>query len=426
MATLAGGGTLAVLMFYEVRHDVFMPGMTSVGHYQIELACNECHTPFMGVKQDSCLKCHEKELNEAQDSHPEKKFRDPRNADRVAKLDARYCITCHQEHVPDRTHVMGVTLPTDYCYHCHQTIAEERPSHEGMGFNTCATAGCHNFHDNRALYEDFLLKHADQPDLVQPARIPSIVRQISEGGFLAKQDADVPTEIEVDDIVYQQWENDIHAQAGINCMDCHSQTRGGEWIADPDHTVCKQCHEYQTEGFLAGRHGMRLAQDMSPMQPHMARLPFKETAMHKTMDCNACHSAHDYNTQTAAVHACLTCHDDQHSLAFVDSPHYKTWFDARTTENIESGVSCATCHMPRTETAIAGEKSIAVQHNQNDNLRPNEKMIRSVCLHCHGLGFSIDALADPALILNNFTGKPSIQIDSIEMAVKRDQELSKN
>ena len=32
-----------------------------------------------------------------------------------------------------------------------------------MGFETCASAGCHNFHDNRALYEDFLIKHANTP-----------------------------------------------------------------------------------------------------------------------------------------------------------------------------------------------------------------------------------------------------------------------
>ena len=38
-------------------------------------------------------------------------------------------------------------------------------------------------------------------------------------------------------------------------------------------------------------------------------------------------------------------------------------------------------------------KRTLVQHNQNDGLQPNEKMIRPVCMSCHGLGFSIDALA---------------------------------
>jgi hypothetical protein len=43
-------------------------------------------------------------------------------------------------------------------------------------------------------------------------------------------------------------------------------------------------------------------------------------------------------------------------------------------------------------------------------------MIRPVCMNCHGLGFSIDALADPALINNNFSGQPSIHIESMDMA----------
>ena len=55
--------------------------------------------------------------------------------------------------------------------HCHLDIAEDRPSHEGMGFETCASAGCHNFHDNRGLYEDFLLKHLHEADVLPQPRV---------------------------------------------------------------------------------------------------------------------------------------------------------------------------------------------------------------------------------------------------------------
>ena len=65
-------------------------------------------------------------------------------------------------------------------------------------------------------------------------------------------------------------------------------------------------------------------------------------------------------------------------------------------------------------------KRVLVQHNQNDNLRPNEKMIRSSCMQCHGLGFAIDSLADPELLKQNFNGKTHHHIKSIEMAVERD------
>ncbi|MEO1544245.1 MAG: NrfA- nitrite reduction protein, partial [Pseudomonadota bacterium] len=62
---------------------------------------------------------------------------------------------------------------------------------------------------------------------------------------------------------------------------------------------------------------------------------------------------------------------------------------------------------------------LVVNHNQNFNLRPNEKMIRSVCMDCHGLGFSINALADPEAIKSNFSKRPSVHIESIDWVTKR-------
>jgi hypothetical protein len=68
----------------------------------------------------------------------------------------------------------------------------------------------------------------------------------------------------------------------------------------------------------------------------------------------------------------------------------------------------------------------SVTHNQNDNLRPNEKMVRGVCGHCHGLPFTLDALADPALVAGNFKGRPSVHIESIEWAQRRTKERGRN
>ena len=64
---------------------------------------------------------------------------------------------------------------------------------------------------------------------------------------------------------------------------------------------------------------------------------------------------------------------------------------------------------------------VVVEHNQNLNLRPNEKMIRGVCLNCQGLAFSIDALADRELVSNAFAGKPRVRIESVEMALIRER-----
>ena len=139
---------------YSITSDdqtVFLPGNTSHGHYQIEIKCDTCHgSSFSGKEelQKSCVKCHGKELKTSDDKHPKAKFTNPRNADRTAKLDARYCITCHVEHKPEITSDMLVTVPQDFCVHCHLDVAEDRPSHSGMAFDSCASSGCHNFHDN--------------------------------------------------------------------------------------------------------------------------------------------------------------------------------------------------------------------------------------------------------------------------------------
>src|SRR5690606_21708410 len=124
----------------------------------------------------------------------------------------------------------------------------------------------------------------------------------------------------------------------------------------------------------------------------------------------------------AAADACLGCHADRHSLAYRSSKHFELWQKELSGElPAGSGVSCATCHMPRIEHRDPefDIKRVLVQHNQNDTLRPNEKMLRPVCLACHGLQFSIDALADATLIERNFNGTPSAQIRSLEMARER-------
>ena len=425
LLTVSVGGYLTFSLFTDQNKGIFLPGETSHGHYQIEKRCEACHTPMMGVKQDACLQCHAEELKVANDTHPEQKFADPRNADRVAILDARKCVTCHIEHEPDMTHPMGVTLPKDYCFRCHADIGTERPSHKDMEFDTCASAGCHNFHDNRALYEDFLSKHLDEPDILDEATVPepnvAQIRQLLEGITsepLRAAEQDAPIEVNFDATLLHAWERTTHAQTGINCQDCHTQN--GIWKNELTHEACRTCHSDEVDGFLGGRHGMRIAQALSPMMPSSARLSMKSDAHDKNLTCVSCHSAHRFDRQYAAVDACLSCHNDIHSLAYTESPHFALW-EAEINGNgaVGSGVSCATCHLPREVHKQYNIEKIVVQHNQNDNLRPNEKMIRSVCMNCHGLGFSIDALADTTLIENNFNGTPSQHIRSLDMVKQR-------
>ncbi|MGP0090056.1 MAG: cytochrome c3 family protein [Xanthobacteraceae bacterium] len=438
-----------VVILYGGNRAPLLIGRTTDGHYQIELACDACHTSAFGggeLLQQACLKCHGAALKAENDSHPKSKFTDPRNADRVAVLDAQYCVTCHQEHRPGVTHAMGVTLPNDFCFLCHYDVADDRPSHKGLQFTTCASAGCHHFHDNRALYSDFLVKHQGEKDQLdaQVVVLADWLKQkegrIDAPRVLLAADADAPSGYRTEAAV-AAWSTDVHARAGVNCKGCHAtKAEPAAWIAAPGLDSCKGCHADQARTFIEGKHGMRLREGMlatrdgplglfhktalPPMRPTDARLPMKPAAAATTLGCNTCHSAHVYDIKKAQAEACALCHDDGHTKAYFTSPHYDLFLKEQAGELPKGGgVSCATCHMPvvaaRNED---GERIFFVTHDQNDNLRPNEKMVRGVCGYCHGLQFTLDALADPALAARNFKGHSTVHIESIEWAQRRVRE----
>jgi hypothetical protein len=403
------------------RRSVFAPADASAGHHQIEGACEACHTgPFSGTEelQQACLRCHAAELARARDSHPKSKFSDPRNAQYLEILDARYCVTCHREHQPAATLAMGVTLPADHCYQCHSEIGEERATHRGLPFSGCNATGCHGFHDNRALYEDFLIAHLDEPAQIEGASLPVRPLASAYAKQLRAQQHDAPRSLPGARQAVASWAASAHARAGVNCSDCHGQ--GGEWRARPGHAACQECHRGEVAGFLAGRHGMRLDAGLEPMRPALARLPMKASAAQRSLGCASCHGAHDFDTRAAAVDGCLECHDDAHSRAYGDSPHAELWrAESRGELAPGRGVSCASCHLPR---RLRPDESVGADHNQSGNLHRREEMARVVCNSCHGLRFAFEALADSGLARRNFAGRPARSIESFAWVASRLQE----
>ncbi len=398
---------------------VYLPGKTSDGHYQIEMACNQCHTPFGGVSNDACVKCHGPAL-EAADSHAKSKFDDPRNAPQLAKIDATKCVTCHAEHWPAGTNSEGSSVPADFCIECHADVGKERPSHAGQSFFSCSDIGCHNYHDNRSLWEDYLKLHLGEPSLLPNARVPQrgVTLPPNPPNALTPKDADTPPTVAVSAVLVNEWAASVHAKGGVNCTGCHGGI-GSPWVKSPAMLVCERCHSDQGHGIRQGRHGMRLAVDLSPMTPGAARLPMKPDVRDKQIGCSSCHTAHAYDARQAAAASCLNCHDDEHSRAYERSPHFRTWVaEVSGKAPVGSGVSCATCHLPRHKDPANGR--VVVDHNQNGNLRPRDKMIRDVCENCHGAGFSINALADPQLVRQNFTGSPLKVGPTMEWVEKRE------
>ena len=472
LGTIAATATVAVWMLAAGPRGVFLPGETTAGHHQIELACESCHRapPFAGsvdaaaALNDACLDCHADELRDAKDSHAAKLFRGPRMARYRRALDARHCTACHVEHHPEITWPGAVTVATDFCVACHsegeQDVRASRPSHAGAAFENCASAGCHNYHDNRALYEDFLLAHADEPWLlVTPERMTALASDSepraddvgAESGPAKSPNAPAAALAgpEADD-----WARSAHAAAQVRCAACHAPTVpedataaavDGNWIAVPDTAPCVACHVPQATTFAQGRHGMRahplaaparnvpmwlanagfgvahLAEWLADAPPPTAmtvaeaRPPMRPDAADRTVNCVSCHGPHAVDVRRAAAQACASCHDDAHSRAYFSSPHHDLWQRELAGGPAGTGVSCATCHMEQRKRRGKVETS----HDQNALLRPNEKMIRPVCMHCHGLGFAIDALADEALVAANFRGQPSAHVPSIDWALRR-------
>lgn len=408
----AGAMLLLAVALTGMRQSLFLSGPLSAGHHQIAAQCEACHvSPFggAGLIQDACVDCHEAQLKRVDDSHPRSKFLDPRNAALLEKVDARYCVTCHVEHEPRRTRAMGVTLPGDFCSFCHRDIGRERPSHAGLDFASCATAGCHNFHDNRYLHADFLVRHLDEARLLaQPLPAPALTRAATAAALdAAGQDGGRHASPET----VAAWAKSAHAAGGVNCRDCHVP-ESGRWVAKPGRAVCADCHARQVGDFGKGMHGMRLAAGLAAMRPELARLPMHPEAAGKTLTCNRCHAAHAYDTRHAAAEACLGCHADRHSLAWKDSPHARPAAGAAAAERPVA--DCAACHMPRRQDRVQGVREVFVQHNQSANLQPVEAMLEGVCLRCHGTGFALDALADAALVERNFNGSPDVHVESLD------------
>jgi formate-dependent nitrite reductase cytochrome c552 subunit len=188
------------------------------------------------------------------------------------------------------------------------------------------------------------------------------------------------------------------------------------WTDRPGIEGCRDCHGREVAGWLRGKHGMRVAAELTAMRPELARSAMRKIAHGRELGCTSCHGAHAFDRRRAAVEACLECHDDPHSLAYLDSSHYDRWKLEKTGTGGEgSGVSCATCHLPRVRAMNSDRPGVAVEHNQNAALRPIETMVRPVCQKCHGLGFSLAAMAEPGLARKNFRRAPQARARSLEM-----------
>lgn len=214
--------------------------------------------------------------------------------------------------------------------------------------------------------------------------------------------------------ITQQWEQSVHALADVNCSTCHEDSKTKTLVVRPNHESCQSCHQQQVDTFLIGKHGIRTAEGLSPLTPKMAHLPMKDSAFDTSMGCNTCHDVHQLDTFKASVDSCLQCHNDAHSLNYGDSKHGSQFAaSVRLPRPSPDLVTCATCHLPR--TVNENTNSVFVNHNNTYNLLPRDRMVKEVCMNCHGLEYSYNSIFDDDLIEGNFHHPPQQDLETLKL-----------
>lgn len=212
--------------------------------------------------------------------------------------------------------------------------------------------------------------------------------------------------------IEQQWQTSAHALAEVNCSSCHQNQETKKFVAKPTQESCRTCHETSVDTFLLGKHGIRTLEGLSPLTPAMAHLPMQQDALNKQMNCNTCHNVHRVDTYQAAVDSCLTCHSDNHSLNYQNSPHGKIVQQVGTLPRPNADlVTCATCHLPR---EVSGD-TVLVNHNNTYTLKPRDRMVKEVCMNCHGVEHAYNSIFDDELVEANFARPPNQKLPTFQL-----------
>lgn len=223
--------------------------------------------------------------------------------------------------------------------------------------------------------------------------------------------------------IEQQWQTSAHALAEVNCSSCHQNEETKKFVAKPTEESCKSCHESSVDTFLLGKHGIRTLEGLSALTPAMAHLPMQDSSLDKQMNCNTCHNVHTVNTYEASVDSCLTCHRDNHSLNYKSSPHGTIFRDIGTLPRPnQDAVTCATCHLPR---EVSGDK-VLVNHNNTYTLKPGDRMVKEVCMNCHGLEHAYNSIFDDELVEANFARPPTQKLPTFQLVRDLEKKRSRS
>ncbi len=410
------------------KNELYVPAKVAHSHHQIAGDCVSCHTPFANRTDNKCITCHENIYTEDSVSHKPVSFERNMHQDLLKKVDVTQCESCHRVHHNENDNLTTLVDASQYCLTCHNEIVTNKEHHHaGMKKEACSE--CHNYHDNTIAIASFVHQNRRGNKIKSDVNVleRNFLKQYKQVSIYAVRELgieknDAPRSLKFDDSILVDWQMSKHASAGVNCSFCHLNNKTDQWLEKPDYNVCDNCHPRETDEYLLSTHGIRIKQNLPSFQVKDARLAMQKDASKKKLTCNSCHSDHRFNTELTVLETCLDCHNDEHSLAYKNSLHFKTLNDSREDhKKALSGVSCATCHFPRESIEVGKQLYTHVQHNVNRDSNKIKKFARTVCLQCHSLKFSLNSLNDKAVLKSNFSEQPAYSRIPIMRFVKRNR-----
>ena len=182
-----------------LRHtELLSPGPLGGQHADAEgLTCASCHTGFVGVEEQSCMRCHERIQDHQQ-----------------VMADERGCMDCHLEHRGgDALRLADTTI----CVSCHSSLSE-----------TQAAAG--KFADQITEFSKDHPEFAVYVDSERRVRLDTREARSSDPGGLKGFD--------------HFWHMEkLPKHLRRSCTDCHRQDEAGEIVPIDFEVSCRECHQ---------------------------------------------------------------------------------------------------------------------------------------------------------------------------------------
>jgi len=134
-SALFGCDAPVVQKAWDSTQKLAEPGPLDPAHQNLDLECNDCHSPLRGVEAEACIACHalNGSLVERQTT--------------VFHAQARTCADCHIEHIPS----VNLRAPLDHDLLASLSTEWQTPKDAGPGtvLSNANSLNCNSCHSNQ-------------------------------------------------------------------------------------------------------------------------------------------------------------------------------------------------------------------------------------------------------------------------------------